>query len=236
MLTPQQYRLLLYIHTYLQKTGFSPSFDEMKEALALRSKSGIHRLISGLEERGFLKRRHHRARALEVIKLPDNYVSTENPFYPNRTATHDSTPQRMPSSPSSRGVTQHSSDTTLLPLYGYIAAGLPIESLPDPENTIEVPSSLITQGEHYALTVTGDSMKEAGILEGDTIILRKAEQAENGQIVVALIESEEVTLKEWYQRGNVVALKPANPAYETRLFPVEKIQVQGVLVSLIRHY
>lgn len=219
MLTSQQYKLLLFINDYLQKTGFSPSFDEMKIALGLRSKSGIHRLISGLEERGFLKRRHHRARALEVIRSPETFLSSDH-FYSSYAI-----PKPV-----------NGNNIVTLPLYGYIAAGLPIESLPDPEETIDIPASMLKNGTHFALTIKGESMIEAGIFDGDIVIIRKTDQAMNGQIVAALVEDEEVTLKEWHQRDHIVALKPANAAYEPRLYPIDKVKIQGILVSLLRTY
>lgn len=236
MLTRKQHELLVFIDGHLKQTGFSPSFEEMKEALQLKSKSGIHRLISALEERGFLRRRHHRARALEVVRLPDDQqerVAVEaaggGGFAPN-VIRGDFSP-RLP------GVRAAEEAAAIqLPLYGRIAAGLPIEALRDNSSQIEVPLAMIGPGEHYALEVAGDSMIEAGILDGDTVIIRKGETAENGQVVVALVDDEEVTLKRLRRRGNSVALEPANQRHETRIFPAERVKVQGRLVALMRRY
>nr|WP_321985456.1 transcriptional repressor LexA [uncultured Lichenicoccus sp.] len=245
MLTRKQHELLGFIDRHLKETGFSPSFDEMKDALNLRSKSGIHRLISALEERGFLSRRHHRARALEVLRLPDqpgagveaapvdaidaSDVAGSATFSPN--VIRGDFSQRLPGvrAAADAGAVQ-------LPLYGRIAAGLPIEALRDTGTHVQVPMSLLGSGEHYALEVAGDSMIEAGILDGDTVIIRKEETAENGQIIVALIDDEEVTLKRLRRRGNAIALEPANARYETRIVPVDRVRVQGRLVGLLRRY
>lgn len=237
MLTRKQYELLVYIDRHLKQTGFSPSFEEMKEALSLKSKSGIHRLIEALEERGYLGRRHHRARALEVLRLPENMAqaATAEPeedasgFSPN-VIRGDFTPKLS-------GVrSANEAGSVQLPLYGRIAAGLPIEALRDTSHMIDVPMSLLGNGEHYALEVSGDSMIEAGILDGDTVIIRKGENAENGQIVVALVDDTEVTLKRLRRRGNSIALEPCNAKHETRIFPSDRVRVQGRLVALIRHY
>ena len=241
MLTRKQYELLVYIDRHLKQTGFSPSFEEMKDALNLKSKSGIHRLIEALEERGYLARRHHRARALEVLRLPENMVQ------PGETLPADGavdgganfTPNviRGDFTPKLSGVrSANEAGSVQLPLYGRIAAGLPIEALRDTANMIDVPMSLLSNGEHYALEVAGDSMVEAGILDGDTVIIRKGEAAENGQIVVALVDNAEVTLKRLRRRGNSIALEPCNAAYETRIIPGDRVKVQGKLVALIRHY
>jgi repressor LexA len=236
MLTRKQYELLVFIDRHLKQTGFSPSFEEMKAALGLRSKSGIHRLISALEERGFLARRHHRARALEVLRLPDDQPTQVEPGgerAPGFEATviHGDFTQRL------SGVRPAPEAAAIqLPLYGRIAAGLPVEALRDPSSTIEVPMALLSGGEHYALEVAGDSMIDAGILDGDTAIIRKTEQAENGQIVVALVDQNEVTLKRLRRRGNSIALEPANPRHETRIFPADRVRVQGRLVALLRRY
>lgn len=241
MLTRKQYELLVYIDRHLKQTGFSPSFEEMKDALNLKSKSGIHRLIEALEERGYLARRHHRARALEVLRLPENMVQPgEAPR--TDTAAEESanfTPNviRGDFTPKLSGVrSANEAGSVQLPLYGRIAAGLPIEALRDTANMIDVPMSLLSNGEHYALEVAGDSMIEAGILDGDTVIIRKGEAAENGQIVVALVDNAEVTLKRLRRRGNSIALEPCNAAYETRIIPGDRVKVQGKLVALIRHY
>lgn len=234
MLTRKQHELLVFIDRHLKQTGFSPSFEEMKEALQLKSKSGIHRLISALEERGFLARRHHRARALEVVRLPENLTMAEPappaPGFSPNVIRGDFT-ARLP------GVrAAHDAAAVQLPLYGRIAAGLPIEALRDTSSEIEVPMALLGNGEHYALEVAGDSMVEAGILDGDTVIIRKGETAENGQIVVALVDEAEVTLKRLRRRGNSIALEPCNVRHETRIFPADRVKVQGRLVALLRRY
>lgn len=240
MLTRKQHELLIFIEQHLTTTGFSPSFEEMKEALQLKSKSGIHRLISALEERGFLRRRHHRARALEVVRLPEamtphgarvEVVEDEAPgFAPN--IIHGDFTGRL------AGVwAANEAGAVQLPLYGRIAAGLPIEALRDNGTHIEVPMAILGSGEHFALEVAGESMLDAGILDGDTVIIRKGEMAETGQIVVALIDESEVTLKRLRRRGgNSIALEPANKDFETRIFPSDRVQVQGRLVALFRRY
>jgi len=240
MLTRKQHELLVFIDRHLKQTGFSPSFEEMKEALALKSKSGIHRLISALEERGFLQRRHHRARALEVIRLPDD-VQARPPQAENggERAAAGFSPKLIRGDFSARlpGVrTANEAAAVQMPMYGRIAAGLPIEALRDSGTLIDVPLSLLNSGEHYALEVAGDSMVDAGIYDGDTVIIRKEETAENGQIVVALVDESEVTLKRLRRRGNSIALEPANQRHETRIFPADRVRVQGRLVALLRRY
>ncbi|MBU6419026.1 MAG: transcriptional repressor LexA [Proteobacteria bacterium] len=233
MLTPKQHELLLFIDQHLRETGCSPSFEEMKEALDLRSKSGIHRLISALEERGFLRRHKHRARALEVTRLPQD-------LGPRHAGAKNFTPNVIqgnfgPRLPGLRAEAMEAGAVSL-PLYGKIAAGLPIEALRDSEETIEVPMSMLGGGEHFALTVEGDSMIEAGILDGDTVIIRRGETADNGQIIVALVDENEVTLKRLRRKGQSIALEPANIRHETRIFPAERVRVQGRLVALLRQY
>lgn len=235
MLTRKQHELLIFIDRHLKTTGFSPSFEEMKDALNLRSKSGIHRLISALEERGFLQRRHHRARALEVTRLPEGVAAeatdapAESGFAPN--VIRGDFSGRMP------GVrAAESASAVQLPLYGRIAAGLPIEAMRDAGSHIEVPVTLLGSGEHYALEVSGDSMVDAGILDGDTVIIRRSDTAENGQIVVALVDDNEVTLKRLRRKGASIALEPANTRHETRIFPADRVRVQGKLVGLLRQY
>lgn len=235
MLTRKQYELLVYIDRHLKQTGFSPSFEEMKDALKLKSKSGIHRLISALEERGYLARRHHRARALDVLRLPDNMttpalVEDVAPAFAPNVIRGDFT-QRLPGV---RAATD--AGAIQLPLYGRIAAGLPIEALRDTDNHVEVPMALLGAGEHFALEVAGYSMIEAGILDGDTVIILKGDTAENGQIVVALIDDTEVTLKRLRRRGNSIALEPCNVRHETRIFPADRVKVQGRIVALMRTY
>jgi repressor LexA len=247
MLTRKQYELLVYIDKHLKQTGFSPSFEEMKDALNLKSKSGIHRLISALEERGYLGRRHHRARALEVLRLPDNMAP--NPTTPATTAAareleEAEAPQGFSPNVIRGDFTQRlagvktASDAGAiqLPLYGRIAAGLPIEALRDTSSYIEVPMAMLGSGEHYGLQVAGDSMVEAGILEDDTVIIQKGDTAENGQIVVALVDDTEVTLKRLRRRGNSIALEPCNIRHETRIFPADRVKVQGRIVALMRKY
>ncbi len=235
MLTRKQHELLSFIDAHLKSTGFSPSFEEMKEALQLRSKSGIHRLISALEERGFLRRRHHRARALEVVRLPNENgrdvvaAAVSAPFAPN--VIRGDFSGRFPAVRAA-----NEAAAVHLPLYGRIAAGLPIEALRDQGAQIEVPLALLGNGEHYALEVAGDSMIEAGIIDGDTVVIRKGDTADNGQIIVALIDDAEVTLKRLRRRGNSVALEPANQRHEIRIFPADRVKVQGSLVALLRRY
>jgi repressor LexA len=230
MLTRKQHELLMYIHRHLETSGVSPSFDEMKDALHLKSKSGIHRLITGLEERGFIRRLAHRARALEVVKLPDAAI----PPPPRRGAGF--APSVIEGRFPTGGTTPTAAETVGLPLYGRIAAGTPIEALRDQSNQIEVPASLLGGGEHYALEIAGDSMVEAGILDGDTVILQRCDSADNGAIVVALIDEQEATLKRLRRKGNSVALEAANPAYETRIFGPDRVRIQGKLVGLLRKY
>ena len=241
MLIRKQHELLIYIDHHLRKTGFSPSFEEMKQALKLRSKSGIHRLISALEERGFLRRRHHRARALEVVRLPEDLATRQIepavPAAPAREASFAPNVIRGDFSARLPGVRAAAEAGAIeLPLYGRIAAGQPIEALRDTSTQIEVPMALIGTGEHYALEVAGNSMIEAGILDGDTAIIRRVETAENGQIVVALIDGSEVTLKRLRRRGASIALEPANPRHEIRIFPADRVRVQGRMVALLRRY
>jgi repressor LexA len=239
MLTRKQHELLLFIHRRLSDGGVSPSFDEMKDALGLKSKSGVHRLITGLEERGFIRRLPHRARALEVTRLPEGLAAQAaraqadagRSFKPNviRGGFSSEIPGRpvAPDAPA---------ETVALPLYGRIAAGTPIEALRDQSTFVDVPSTLLGGGEHYALEVAGDSMVDAGIFDGDTVVIRKCETADNGTIVVALVDEGEVTLKRLRKRGNAIALEPANSSYETRIFGPDRVKVQGRLVGLIRRY
>ena len=237
MLTRKQYELLVYIDKHLKRTGFSPSFEEMKDALSLKSKSGIHRLISALEERGYLGRRHHRARALEVLRLPDNME--QRPAVPDQASLPPFSPNIIQGDFSARlpGVrTATDSAAVQLPLYGRIAAGLPIEALRDSGATVDVPMALLGGGEHYALEVAGDSMIEAGILDGDTVLIRKGEVAETGQIVVALVDDNEVTLKRLRRRGNSVALEPCNARLKPQIFSADRVKVQGKLIGLLRRY
>jgi len=231
MLTRKQYNLLMLIKDRLDTEGVPPSFDEMKDALGLKSKSGVHRLIVGLEERGFIRRLPHRARALEIIKMPDNAGAGggDRGFDPKVI-------QGKFKGNVAGAAPMEQVDSVALPLYGRIAAGMPIEALRDHSKTFDVPASLLTSGEHYALEVAGDSMIDAGILDGDVVVIQRTDTAENGDIVVAVVEDYEVTLKRLRRRGDSIALEPANPAHETRIFGPDQVKVQGRLVSLMRHY
>lgn len=234
MLTSKQKELLIFIHERVSQTGVSPSFDEMKEALDLKSKSGIHRLITALEERGFIRRLPHRARALEILKLPDAVSSkSEEASNSNVIEANFSKPKSNVSNPLPA---YNESQSVSIPMMGRIAAGVPIEAIQDHSHDIDVPIDLLSKGEHYALEVKGDSMIDAGIMEGDTVLIRKCSTADNGEIVVALVEDEEATLKRLRKKGNTVALEAANPAYETRIFGADQVKVQGKLVGLIRRY
>jgi repressor LexA len=235
MLTKKQHELLLFINRRLGENGISPSFEEMKEALNLKSKSGIHRLISGLEERGFIKRLAHRARALEVVKLPEETAVTA-PRPAERGRFSPTVIRGDFKSALSGAPVAASGEAVQLPLYGRIAAGTPIEALRDQSTTVGIPASLLGNGEHYALEVAGDSMVDAGIFDGDTVVVQRCDTAENGSIVVALIDDEEVTLKRLRRRGASIALEPANKTYETRIFGPDRVKVQGRLVGLLRRY
>ena len=225
MLTAKQKELLLYIHERIKESGVSPSFDEMKEALDLASKSGIHRLITALEERGFLRRLPHRARALEVLKMPDSAT----PAAPARGRGAF----RPSVVPESRGSSSNGGPG--VPILGQIAAGVPIEAIQTEVGRIDAPPDLLA-GDHFALEVKGDSMIGAGILDGDVVIIRRGDTADSGDIVVALVDAEEATLKRLRKRGNSIALEAANPAYETRIFGPDRVQIQGKLVAMIRRY
>ena len=243
MLTKKQHELLMFIHERVRESGIPPSFDEMKDALDLKSKSGIHRLITALEERGFLRRMEKRARALEIVKLPDNVADTARP------ATSRSQAQRM--SPGRRGGVSsvdargagsprrsmgEGEGSVNVPLVGRIAAGTPIDALQHKVADVPVPSGMVGRGDYYALEVTGDSMINAGILDGDTVIILEADTASTGEIVVALIDGNEATLKRLRRRGDSIALEAANPAYETKIYGADRVKVQGKLVGLIRRY
>ena len=233
MLTRKQLDLLNYINKHLNKDGIPPSFDEMKEALDLRSKSGIHRLITALEERGFIRRLAHRARAIEIVKLPDSLetnnkvaklnanFSKESSFKPETDTTH------LPSS-------VHAKE---LPVMGRIAAGVPIEAISQVSHNVAIPGHMLRNGgDHYALEVKGDSMIEEGINDGDIVVIKETKTAVNGDIVVALVKDSEATLKRFFYRGDAIALEAANPAYETKIVPSDQVKVQGRLVGLIRSY
>ena len=230
MLTHKQLELLDFIKTRMEVDGVPPSFDEMKDALDLRSKSGIHRLITALEERGFIRRLAHRARALEIIKLPD---AMERPGFTPRVIEG-----AKPAAPPPRGAMAVQAVHAMeLPVMGRIAAGVPIEAISEVSHHVAVPGSMLSgRGNHYALEVKGDSMIEAGINDGDIVVIREQNTAENGDIVVALVDDAEATLKRFRRKGNMIALEAANPAYETRVLPDHQVKVQGRLVGLIRSY
>ena len=236
MLTRKQYELLVFVHDRLRESGVPPSFDEMKDALDLRSKSGIHRLIKALEERGFIRRLPNRARAIEVIRLPESMqqqpaamAGRSRGFSPN---VIEGNLGRVRATPESA----NSNEPVLVPMMGRIAAGSPIEAIQTQSHTIGVPPDMLSPGEHFALEVRGDSMIEAGIFDGDTILIRKSDTAETGDIVVALVDEEEATLKRLRRRGASIALEAANPAYETRIFGPDRVRIQGRLVGLLRKY
>jgi repressor LexA len=235
MLTRKQFELLRFIHERLKEAGVPPSFDEMKDALDLRSKSGIHRLITALEERGFIRRLPNRARAIEVIKLPD---SVAHGIGGAGARTRGFTPSviegnlgRVRAASEDEGVRP-----VTVPVMGRIAAGTPIEAIQTKSHVISMPPELLTTGEHFALEVRGDSMIDAGILDGDIALLRRADTADTGDIVVALIDEEEATLKRFRRRGASIALEPANTTYEVRILPPNRVRIQGKLVGLFRRY
>ena len=230
MLTRKQHELLMFIHERIQETGVSPSFDEMKEALDLASKSGIHRLITALEERGFIRRLAHRARALEVTKLPEQATAGA----PRGRAGFK--PDVIEGGGVPRASVSAANDTRELPLLGKIAAGTPIAAIQHEQERLSVPESMLGKGDHYVLEIEGDSMIEAGILNGDLVVIRRGDTATNGEIVVALVEGEEATLKRLRRKGGSIALEPANRNYETRIFGPDQVEVQGKLVGLMRRY
>jgi repressor LexA len=235
MLTEKQKELLLFIHSRMQESGVPPSFDEMKDALDLKSKSGIHRLITALVERGFIRRLPHRARAIEVIRLPENAgdarAAARRPgFQPS--VIEGSRPRDLAPPPS----TVIDSRTVSVPVMGRIAAGTPISAIQNHSHDIACPPDLLTNGEHFALEVKGDSMIEAGILDGDVVVIRRCDTAENGDIVVALVDQEEATLKRLRKKGTTIALEAANPEFKTRIFGPDQVDIQGRLVGLLRRY
>ncbi|MBO3760235.1 transcriptional repressor LexA [Ciceribacter sp. L1K23] len=237
MLTRKQQELLLFIHERMKESGVPPSFDEMKDALDLASKSGIHRLITALEERGFIRRLPNRARALEVIKLPEAYSPPQarRGFEPAVIEGSLGKKPAVPAAPAKEPVADNGNSISV-PVMGRIAAGVPISAIQNNTHDISVPADMIGGGEHYALEVKGDSMIEAGILDGDTVIIRNGTTANPGDIIVALVDDEEATLKRFRRRGASIALEAANPAYETRIFPPDRVKIQGRLVGLIRRY
>ena len=227
MLTKKQYQLLMFIDSRLKVVGVSPSFEEMKVALNLKSKSGIHRLITGLEERGFIRRLPYRARALEVLKLPENTSISGRDVVTQLNASREAKLEK-----------HYTTETGVvdLPLYGKIAAGTPVEALRDPSQTIGVPAFMLGRGEHYTLEIDGDSMIDAGINDGDTVVIERCDVAESGAIVVALVDQTEVTLKRLHKKGASIALEPANKNYDTRIFGPDRVDIQGRLVGLLRRY
>ena len=226
MLTAKQHELLLYIQRKLEETGISPSFEEMKDALDLKSKSGVHRLISALEERGFLRRLPNRARALEVLRQPENVTASARTAPANDTVVQLTPPRARP---------EPANDIIELPLHGKIAAGMPLEAL-ETDRTLPVPAALLGPGDHYALEVSGDSMIEAGILDGDYALVKRTDTARDGEIVVALVRNEEATLKYLRRENGMVRLDPANGAYDPQVYRPDEVQVQGKLAGLLRRY
>ena len=235
MLTRKQLELLELIDTRMKRDGVPPSFDEMKDALNLRSKSGIHRLITALEERGFIRRLAHRARAIEVVRLPE---STTPPAPRSRgfspSVIEGSLGRARPVAAAAQG--DGMSEPVVVPMMGRIAAGVPIEAIQVHSHSIAVPPDMLSPGEHFALEVRGDSMIEAGIFEGDTVLIRRTDTADTGDIVVALVDEEEATLKRLRRKGASIALEAANTAYETRIFGPDRVRIQGKLVGLMRRY
>lgn len=249
MLTKKQYDLLRFIHDRIQETGVSPSFDEMKEALDLKSKSGIHRLITALEERGFIRRLPHKARALEVTRLPENFGAEASAPPRPRAETAPHRPAGAPhlsvvdggarsAAPRRALEAERGGGSMAIPIMGWIAAGVPIEAIETPSDHLDAPIAMLGGGggEHFALQVRGDSMIEAGIHDGDMAVIRRQENAANGEIVVALVDGEEATLKRLRKKGDSIALEAANPAFETRVFGADRVSIQGRLVGLIRTY
>ena len=233
MLTRKQLELLRFIHERLTESGVPPSFDEMKDALDLRSKSGIHRLITALEERGFIRRLPNRARAVEVIKLPD---SVGHGAAPGRARGFTPSVIEGDLGRVRAGTEDEGGRPVAVPVMGRIAAGTPIEAIQTRSHTIHVPTDILTTGEHFALEVRGDSMIDAGILDGDTVLMRRTDAADTGDIVVALIDNDEATLKRFRRRGASIALEPANSSHEVRILPPNRVRIQGKLVGLIRRY
>jgi repressor LexA len=231
MLTEKQSELLRFIHARLQANGVPPSFDEMKDALDLKSKSGIHRLIMALDERGFIRRLPNRARALEVLRLPEQAAEPARAARFAPTLVKGGRPPARPVAPTRGGPASYD-----IPVMGRIAAGTPISAIQTQSHTLSMPADFLASGDHFALEVRGDSMVEAGILDNDTVIIRRQDTANTGDIVVALVDDEEATLKRLRRRGATVALEPANAAYETRIFGPDRVKVQGILVSLLRRY
>jgi repressor LexA len=243
MLTRKQLELLRFIQSRMQECGVPPSFDEMKDALDLKSKSGIHRLITALEERGFLRRLPNRARAIEVIRIPESLtqaapVQAPAPAEPRRftPSVVEGGKSKQPPLPANARMIDESGRAVSIPVMGRIAAGTPVSAIQNQSHAITLSPDFLAGGEHYALEVRGDSMVEAGILDGDLVVIRKQDTANTGDIIVALIDDEEATLKRLRRRGSSIALEAANPAYETRVLGPDRVQIQGRLVSLVRRY
>ena len=234
MLTRKQHELLRFVHERMRETGIPPSFDEMKEALDLKSKSGIHRLITALEERGFIRRLPNRARAIEILRLPEGVGANPvrgrfNPSVVEGGLARAKPPRPMPAQ-------EDNGRSVSVPVMGRIAAGTPISAIQNRSHSITLSPDFLAGGDHYALEVRGDSMVDAGILDGDVVVIRKQDQANTGDIVVALIDEEEATLKRFRRRGSSIALEAANPAYETRVLGPDRVKIQGKLISLVRRY
>ncbi|WP_319773975.1 transcriptional repressor LexA [Breoghania sp.] len=240
MLTRKQFELLMFIHERLKETGVPPSFDEMKDALDLRSKSGIHRLITALEERGFIRRLPNRARALEVVRLPDSvspgFAAQRGRGFSPSVIEGSLGKASEPPKPNTSSHAVEDGEVVSVPVMGRIAAGVPISAIETHSHSIPVPIDMLGSGDYFALEVRGDSMIEAGILDGDTVLIRKGSSADNGDIVVALIDDEEATLKRLRRKGASIALEAANPAYETRIFGPDRVRIQGKLAALFRRY
>jgi repressor LexA len=234
VLTPRQHELLRFIHGYVTRNGVSPSFEEMRDSLNLRSKSGIHRLISALEERGYIRRLAHRARAIELLRAPP--TTTELVSDAEEQAVEQAAGDNVIRGHFGRLSVARSGAGQQLPLYGRIAAGTPIEAISDADAAVDVPDYVVGDGEHYALEVVGDSMIDAGIHDGDLVLIQRCDTAENNTIVVALVDEREATLKRLHRKGEAVALEAANPAYETRVYRADQVRVQGRLIGLIRRY
>jgi repressor LexA len=240
MLTRKQHELLRFIHERLRETGIPPSFDEMKDALDLKSKSGIHRLIMALEERGFIRRLPNRARALEVLRMPEAPAAARGRFNPSVVEGGLAKAPKAPPAPApAPAPSQYQADdgrSVMVPVMGRIAAGTPVSAIQNRSHSIALSPDFLTGGEHYALEVRGDSMIEAGILDGDVVVIKRQDTANTGDIIVALIDEEEATLKRFRRRGSSIALEAANPSYETRVLGPDRVKIQGKLISLVRRY
>ena len=234
MLTRKQHELLRFVHERTRETGIPPSFDEMKEALDLKSKSGIHRLITALEERGFIRRLPNRARAIEILRLPEGVGASPVRARFNPSVVEGGLARAKPAPPAPAA--EESGRSVTVPVMGRIAAGTPVSAIQNRSHSISLSPDFLAGGEHYALEVRGDSMVEAGILDGDVVVIRRQDSANTGDIIVALIDDEEATLKRFRRRGSSIALEAANPAYETRVLGPDRVKIQGKLISLVRRY